>query len=208
MQGGLKSCPQCGNVNDSGNETCKTCGYNFATGEVQQGRAPILAEEEIPRIIADPSNIKRSPEARARRIVTVIGLLIGLGVVGFVGFIFLTVNETVRSATDGFEIDLPNGGNIEIPTDLDEGRTFTKASCTRAVSDGVAALLRRQSKGESTTDLFTKYAGWGIASFEYETLIEVFFDFETQSELNTGSTKKAIRVARKNAAQACARHYS
>jgi hypothetical protein len=71
----------------------------------------------------------------------------------------------------------------------------------------LTTLLKRQAANKPLNSVFTDLTRLGVGSFEYRTMIELFSDFETQSELATGSQKKAVAMARRDAAAACRQHY-
>lgn len=201
----MKACPQCGHVNDTAVQTCDMCGYNFTTG---------AAGTKIPRILADESNIKRTgPSAggsggKAVGIAIAVVALLIAGAGGLLAVNFASEDQgSFESFEDSFEIDIPNAGKIEIPTDFDDGPTFTKASCTAKVGDAVAKLLTWQAKSKPINDLFARYTRFGPASFEYKTLVKFYADFDAQLELANGNREEAIALARKNVAKACAEHY-
>ena len=209
MQGGMKACPRCGTVNDAGNETCETCDYNFKTGEGASSPPPIIAEGEVPRIEIDDSSIKGGTSAASgRRVIGFVVAAVALLIVGIAGYVVFAVSDSINEVTAPFEIELPNGGTIEIPTNFDSGITFTKATCTEELQDGLTLLLRRQAANKSLNEAFTDLTRLGVGSFEYRTLIELYSDFDTQVELSTGSPKKAVAMARRNAAAACSEHYA
>lgn len=200
----MKACPQCGHVNDTANETCQFCGYNFTTG---------AAGTKIPRILADEGNIKGSSPSMASRgggvgiAVAILAVLIAAGG-GLLVVNFAAEDQgSLESFDEPFEIDLPDGGNIEIPTEFDDDPKFTRATCTQKVGDAVEKLLRWQAKSKPINDLFAKYTSFGAASFEYKTLVKFYADFDTQMELSTGSLSEATAMARANVKKACADHY-
>ena len=220
MQGGMKACPRCGTVNDSANETCESCDYNFTTGDggstppriiaEGEGSTPprIFAEGEVPRIEIDDSSIKGGTNlAAGRRVIAVVVAAVFVLIAGIGVYVAVAVKDTVDQVRTPFEIDLPDGGTIVIPTNFGNERTFTRESCTSELQRGLTDLLRTQARNEPLNDLFLQLTDLGVGSFEYRTLIQIYSDFDIQTELATGSKQKAITTARDDAAEACRRHY-
>jgi hypothetical protein len=200
LLGGLKACPQCGNVNDSSATKCSQCDYNFTTGK---------EDTEIPRVIADEDNIiRKSPGASGGRAVSIAVTIAVLIVAGIVGFVIWGVQDDIEGAfEDPFQIDIPNGPTIEIPTVFDDGRTFTRASCTREVGNALERLLKAQSKGESVGAIFTDLTQLGAGSFEYRAVIRLYSDIDVQSELATGRRATAVGIAKQRARSECREEY-
>jgi hypothetical protein len=209
VQGGMRACPQCGNVADLATTRCGSCGYNFSTGEAGEDPPRILAEGGVPRIVVDDSNIRTHPPGGGSggKVAGIAIALVAFLILGIAGFVAIAVRNTAEGVTESFEVDIPDGGKIEIPVEFDDGQTFTRRSCTNALQDAVAKLLRRQAAGRSVAGILTDLTALGVRSFEYRTLVKLYSDLETQSELTSGSVKEAVALARRGAARACSRHY-
>ena len=122
MQGGTKTCPRCGSVNDAAAAVCTGCGHDFVAG---------AEDEPTPRIIADGSDAPRNGSAAARpgRILSIAILSAVVLIFGFVILVFFNVSRSI----DGVRSTLPT-------PDVIEEEIFTAKSCTEEVGDAVESL--------------------------------------------------------------------
>ncbi len=196
---GTRLCPVCANFSQVSDPTCRSCGYNFDTGEEAPADASmnVLASQNT-------AGAARSP---AKGVFLALFFLAAAGV----GVYFaISGNESASVSVPDIDIDF----DFEQPDldlnpgpDFDDGGAGAAQRCRQVVTPFLRQLLANGGQGERPpAEVITDAANkLGALTSEFDILIDVYQD-ALPIAFRTGSGP-AIKRAQKGVAKACRAEY-